>query len=212
MFSKVFVSVIVPLTILLPIGTGVVYYSKLKLYAKTIFWYLVISAVVNTIGTILGRGYHINNLPLIHLFTLIEMLLLFYFYRTILDIEKKNKWFNILVGAFVLVNFANMLFFQSIFQYNSYTRTIEAFICILLSLNYFAKLAATETKVVSQPGFFFNAGIFLYFSGAFMLFIFSNLLITKLNTANFLILWNIHAVLFFIMYIFFTIGFVLCRK
>ena len=212
MFSKIFVSIIVPLTILVPILSGVVCYRKLTAYAKTIFWYLVISAIVNTIGTFLGRVWHVNNLPLIHLFTVIEMLFLFAFYRNILNIARNNKWFNILIGAFIGINLVNILFFQSIYQYNSYTRTIEAFICILFSLNYFAKLAATETKVTVLPGFYFNTGIFLYFSGAFMLFIFSNFLISKLSTANFLILWSIQAGLFVIMYIFFTIGFILCKK
>jgi hypothetical protein len=191
---------------------GLINYRWLRPYAKTICWYLVISAIVNTIGTILGRVYHINNLPLIHIFTLLEMLLLFLFYSQVLDITKQNTWFKILVGVFILINFINILFFQSIFQYNSYTRTIEALIAILFSLNYFAKLAAIETRVARHPGFYFNAGIFLYFSGAFMLFIFSNFLIAKLNTANFLTLWNIHAGLFFLMYLFFTTGFILCRR
>lgn len=212
MFSKIFVSIIVPLTILVPILSGVFCFRKLSAYAKIIFWYLLVSAVINTIGTLLGRIYHVNNLPLIHLFTVIEMLFLFAFYRKILGIAKDNKWFNILIGAFLLINVVNILFFQSLFKFNSYTRTIEAFICILFSLNYYAKLAATETRVTMLPGFYFNTGIFLYFSGAFMLFIFSNFLITKLSMANFLILWNIQACLFFIMYILFTIGFIVCKK
>ena len=212
MFSKVFVSIIVPVTILVPILSGIFCYSKLTVYAKAIFWYLVISAVVNTIGTILGRVYHINNLPLIHLFTIIEMILLLFFYRNILHIAATNKWFILLIAGFLVINIINICFFQSIFQYNSYTHTIEAFICILFSLNYFAKLAATETKVANLPGFYFNTGIFLYFSGAFMLFIFSNVIISKLSISNFLVLFAINGGLFIIMYIFFTIGFILCKK
>ncbi len=126
-----------------------------------------------------------------------------------------NNWFYILLpAAFTILCIINALFFQSIYTYSSYTRSVEAIVLMMFALSYFAKLATgnLEKKSGRQPDFYFNAGIFLYFSGAFMLFIFSNFIAANLSKSNFLIIWNIHAALLLLMYILFSIAFLKCKK
>ncbi len=212
MFWKNFNSIITPLCILIPIIAGLIKFKVLPFNLKLIWYYLVVTALINTAATIVARVYHKNNLPLVHLFTLVEGLMLISFYRYTLDSNKKKKWYNLLQIAFVAICIINALFFQSIYTYSSYTRYTESIMCMLFALNYFAKVAALELSVVKLPNFYINAGIFLYFSGSFVLFIFSNLITYKVSLTNFLIIWNIHASLMVLMYLFFSFGFILCKK
>ncbi len=212
MFWKTFNSVLVPLFILIPIITGLYRYKTLPFKFKIICYYLLVTAVINTAATIMARVFHTNNSPITHIYTAIEMTMLVWFYKNLLEIKSSKKWYNILQIAFILICIVNAVFFQSIYTYCSYTRSLESIICMLFALNYFAKIASADTRVLKDAGFYFNTGIFLYFSGAFMLFVFSNFLVVKLSKPDFLIIWNIHACLFLLMYIFFTIGFSLNKK
>lgn len=212
MFWKTFNSIIAPLCILIPLISGLIKFKTLPFNLKIIWYYLVITALINTTATITARIYHVNNLPLIHLFTLAEGLMLILFYKYTLESGKKKKWYNFLLIAFLTICIVNALFFQSIYTYSSYTRYAESIICMLFALNYFAKIAALDLKSVKSPNFYMNSGIFLYFSGSFILFIFSNLITYKVSVTNFLIIWNIHASLVILMYLFFSFGFILCKK
>jgi hypothetical protein len=81
-------------------------------------------------------------------------------------------------------------------------------------MKYFASIASgpASAKIIAQPDFYFNAGFFLYFSGAFMLFVFSNFIITNLSLHGFLTIWTIHSSLVLLMYLLFSTAFLLCKK
>jgi hypothetical protein len=214
MNGKYFLGLIVPLSVLLPIIIGLIKFKSLSAAARIIFWYVLISAVFSGASVIIGRYWHQNNMPLVHLYTIVEIILFTWYYRTLYGTAEKSKWYIILPLVFTFLCIINAIFYQSIYTYSSYTRSVEAMICILFALNYFAKLAAgtTEGRTGQQPDFYFNAGIFLFFSGAFILFVFSNFIITNTTKHNYLIIWNIHAGFILLMYIFFSTGFVLCKK
>lgn len=210
-----FIGVIVPLSILLPFFIALVRWSHLSPGARYIFLYLLVSALINTTAAIVGKYFHQNNMPLVHVLTVLELIIFLLYYRVTLNQKKSAIFYPSLATAFVLFCIINAVFLQSIYTYSSYTRSVEAIILMLFALNYFARqasVAPAKGKVIKQPDFYFNAGIFLYFSGAFMLFIFSNFIITNLSKANFLIIWNIHGSLVLLMYLLFSAGFVLCKK
>lgn len=213
MTSKFFMSVLVPWSILLPICIGLFKIKVLPKNARIIWYYLIVSAVVNFAASFIGRTLHLNNLPLIHLYTAIEGVLFCWFYKTTFQAPKNSLLFWMLPLLFVLLCIINALFFQSIYTYSSYTRSVEAIFCILFALNYFAR-AATDNKgqkLITMPAFHFNAGIFLYFSGAFMLFVFSNFIFT-LSDSDYYIVWVIHAGFVLCMYLFFALAMLLCKK
>lgn len=209
-----FIGVIVPLSVLLPIIIALIKWRQLTAEAKCLFWYLLITAVIGFAAVIMGKFYHKNNMPLVHLLTAIEMIIFIFYYRMLPSAPKNNLFYGLLGIAFVTFCIINAFYIQGIHSYSSYTRSVEAIICMLFALNYFAGLAAdtTAARPLSSPNFYFNTGIFLYFSGAFMLFIFSNFIIVNLTKANFLIIWNIHGVLLLLMYLFFSAAFLLCKK
>lgn len=164
--NAVFMGVIVPLSILLPIFIGMYQYRLLPVYAKFVLLYLIVSGLINTTATVMAKVYHANNLPLTHLLAVMEFLILALFYGRLLYKEKATLSFQLLPLFFFVACVVNTLFFQSIFTFNSYSRSLGALIIMLLAINYFAKIAATQSnqKVTAMPSFWFNTAIFLYYS------------------------------------------------
>jgi hypothetical protein len=214
MNTKIFIAVIVPISILLPLCIGILKYRQLSGTAKLVHWYLIVSALFTGLSLLISRFYHQNSMPVTHLFTLIELGIITFFYKALFGTGKKNNFYNYIISVFAVVCVINALVFQSIYTYNSYTKSIEAIICILFAMKYFASIASgtSSAKIIARPDFYFNAGFFLYFSGAFMLFVFSNFIVTNLSLNNFLIIWTIHAALVLLMYLFFSTAFLLCKK
>jgi len=209
-----FIGVVAPLCILLPILIALMRWKSLTVQAKWILLYLLITALISFAATVIGKVFHKNNMPLVHILTAIEMILFVVYYKILLSKKRRNLLYRFLSIGFFIFCIINAFYIQGVYSYSSYSRSIEAIICILFALNYFARIAAgkTVTKWSTNPDFYFNTGIFLYFSGAFMLFIFSNFILSNLSKPDFFIIWNIHAILVLIMYLFFSIGFILCKK
>jgi hypothetical protein len=206
-------SVFVPWSICLPLCTGLIKMRLLNKSAKIIWYYLLVSALIGFGATYTGRVLHHNNLPLIHIYTALEVILFCQFYKTVLQAPSNSMFYKILPAAFVLFCVINALFFQSIFSYSSYTRSVEALICILFAMNYFARLASidSEKRISMLPEFYFNTGIFIYFSGGFMLFVFSNF-VSNLSLYQYEVIWVLYSALVLCMYLFFSIAYLLCKK
>lgn len=210
-----FIGVILPFSMLLPLFIALFRWRFLSLQAKYLFLYISVTVFFNFTVLVIGKFLHKNNMPLVHLLTAADVVILLFYYKALFKHQHKLWQYLSAAAVFIICCIINAVFFQSIYTYSSYTRSIEAIICMLFALNYFARLASdnnTPVKIVRQPDFYFNAGIFLYFSGAFMLFIFSNFIISGLSKVNFLIIWNIHGALLMLMYLLFCIGFLLCKK
>ncbi len=212
MDKNFFLGWFVPWSISVPLIVGTVRYRLLKPGDKVIYFYLVMS-VIFTIGGYILRHTVKNNLPLLHVYSYVEFFILTEFYKKIIDEKKINRVLTILQLGFLLACLLNVIFWQGPLIYNSYSRSLGALLIMLLAVNYFARLFTKPVgeKATLMPEFWFNSGIFLYFSGAFVLFIFSNFALLVSPTAN-AILWNVHAAFVLIMYILFTIGFIKCRK
>jgi hypothetical protein len=210
-----FAGVILPLSMLLPLFIAVFRWRFLTPQAKYLFLYIMVTVLINFVAIVIGVYLHKNNMALVHLLTVTDVVILLFYYKALFNHQNKIQLYLCLSAVFIIFCIINAIFFQSIYTYSSYTRSVEALICMLFALNYFARLASdigTQVKIIRQPDFYFNAGIFLYFSGAFMLFIFSNFVITGLTKSNFLIIWDIHGGLLLLMYLLFSMGFLLCKK
>ncbi len=155
--------IIVPLSILLPLIAGLIKYRQLGFAAKVVYWYLVMYAIFTGLALIIGKHYHQNNLPVGHLFTVIELGAIVFYYKILFSAGSKNRLYYGIVIFFSLLCIVNAIFFQSIYTYNSYTKSIEAIICILFAMKYFASIASgndSSKKILASPGFYFNAGFF----------------------------------------------------
>ena len=145
-----------------------------------------------------ARG--INNLPFLHLFTVLEFVFLIFFYKKAFN--RINVPFNVglLTGIFVVLAIVNAAFFENIWSFNTNLRTLESLILILVSAYFmFSLLAKSEVLYITDyPNFLASAAIMFYFSGALFLFASSRVFLENWMS-YYPAIWSIHS--------FFNIGF-----
>jgi len=205
-----FISIIVPLSILLPIIIGLIKYKSANQSARLLLYYLIISALINLSALILIQ-YRMRNLPLLHLYTIVETTFILSYFRTIFESPLIKKALLILTVLFPIICIINFGFFQSIFTFNTYTRPLEAILITFFCMLYLYKSGFTENWL-NKPVNWFNIGILIYFPVACVIFILSNYLTTSPNKAMNTMVWNLHATLVLIMYLIWARGFSLIKK
>ena len=115
------------------------------------------------------------------------------------------KW---VVVVFTLLACINSLFFQHLLQFNSYTLSLQSVIIIALSFLYWWHNEHDADKSwTAIPLNWIISGLLLYFSSAFILLTFSNVIISLSSKSISVLLWNIHATLNILMFILISIGF-----
>lgn len=208
-----YLRVIVPLAITLPLFFAFLYIRLTNKAERKILLYLIVSAITNLAAAIISGLFHENNLPLLHFFTAVEFVILSNFYKHILGEQTNEKKYLMLQLVFVAFCIFNAIAFQPLKTYNSYAKSLESIVIMLFSVKYFAKQFAETygSNIVHKPSFWFNTGIFLYFSWSLMFFVFSNLIVL-VSTKNGNFLLYMHATFVLIMYLLFATGFFKIQK
>jgi hypothetical protein len=207
-----YIAVLVPASVLLPICVAGLTYKRLERPQKAIFFYLIFAGIVDGVSSYMSV-HRIGNLWLLHVYTAVETVMLLWFYRSILVNGQVKRVIDYLMVLFPLVCAANIIWGQGMLRYNTYTRPVEALILIYMGLTCFFERsqAPVDSRLGLQKAIsWFNAGILLYFSAAFFIFIFSNYLVHGNAFSLFIIVC--HATFVLLMYVLFTIGFLQCRN
>jgi signal transduction histidine kinase len=210
----VFAGVIVPASIIIPVAVAIARWRQWKGAFTSIFLYLCFSLAANIASRIMA-GHGINNMPLLHVDTIVEMLLFGLFYVKLFRRRKQRQLIRISLALFCLFNLVNFIFIQSIYQFNTYPRPIEAILMISFSLICWWQPEAEERineRWADIPENWIISGILFYFSSAMFLFIFSNYLIHQFSKQANIFIWNLHAAMVMLMYLLFTLGFYKCEK
>ena len=200
-----YVSILVPVSVFVPLTVGFSKYKMLDIKARIVTWYLVFDGVSNLIYYLLAL-YHKNNMVVSHFFTVLELFILSMYYVKSSESTQLTRFIRFVIFAFIVAAIMNILFFQDIQSYNSYTRSVETLILIILSINNFIKLLDNSDKAskyrVSEV--YFTSAILLYFSGAFLIFTIFNLFDIAIGLE--MLLWNTHATFLLFMYLLFAVG------
>lgn len=200
----IYISVIVPGTILLPVITALVRRKYWSPPGKVVFGYLLLSGLFNVLAALLAAR-NINNLPFLHLYTVLEFLVVTGFFYAATDSSKEKQLIRVLWIAFPLLAILNIAYLNSIFLYNQIPRSVEAIIILILCIHFFMKSLSFSAAPVPFFNFATVVGLLLYFSGSLALFALSNF-ITGNRTINSLI-WNTHATFVLIMYLIITVAY-----
>src|ERR1700749_1934769 len=107
--KHVYVLLIVPATILIPLLTALFKQGYKKQGLAIIFAYLVFAGCTEIAERILG-SYDINNLPLLHFYTVAEFLFIAAFFRVVMKDPREIRVINILMAAFVVFSLIDLLF------------------------------------------------------------------------------------------------------
>ena len=207
---KMYIGIFLPFTILFPVSAATAVYRRLLSAEKTAAWYLLADGIANIVAVSLAKS-GINNMPVFHVYPVIEFLLLVLFFKQNLRGTLIDRYAWLFIAGFIFFAVVDALFIQSILHFNTYPRTLEALLLVGFALFFFYKRIdpAIAQKWSEEPSVWFVIAVLLYFSGALILFLFSGQL-TKNSQANKLA-WGIHATLLLLLYILFTVGFYRCR-
>ncbi len=157
-----------------------------------------------------------NNLPLLHLHTLGEFLLLSSFYAGLLNapslLSQHFKWITLGIATLII---CNTLFLQSIYGFNTYAKTSIQFILITYAILYFFDLSERDALEVTEKKYLrlINSAILIYYSGSLFIFMFSNYFLqNNLNLPSGLWAFNTILNLVFLSLVSFSLWQIIYRK
>lgn len=201
-----------PWLIFIPTGLIVKNKKKIPKELEPILYYLVLSVVTQIISFVFWLS-DLNNLPIVHVYTILEALILLWFYSLIFKGVISSYIFIILSISFLVFSLIDSIKLESIYTFNTFGRSIEGLFFIFLSVAWFVKgivtnenLNLTDNKGIN----YINGGFFIYFSGSIVLFSFSNS-ISELAKSLLMNIWSIHTLLLVFLYFSLTLGVLKCR-
>ena len=98
--------------------------------------FLLINITTELIIWFIGWKLKISNLPLLHLYTLLEFIILSLFYKRLLKNEFFQKYFLSFVFSISILIILNSIFFESIYSFNSNAKSLVQLILIAYSISY----------------------------------------------------------------------------
>lgn len=162
---------------------------------RRLFLFLVFNLLIEIAARYLAFT-SINNLPLLHLYTLGEFFLLSWFYKSLVNKPRifQNSYWYFVIGVSVLI-ILNSLLFQSIYEFNSVAKTVVQIIIISYAVLFFYNL--TEKRELSSKAEkslrLINSAVLIYYSGS--LFIFMCGQVSFENTDLYKVFWVFNALL-----------------
>ncbi len=205
--TKFFLGFLVPFSVLLPICMGIFHFRKFPYQLRVIVVYAIISGIANLIGSIFA-SHGVNNMPISHVFTVLEFVLCSLFYRKALNGTAVQLAVVPLICFFIVLSIVSAIYWQGIFVFNSYTRSFETITFIIYGLALYYKLLGMDMSMSKQhfSKIWINTGLVLYFSGSLFLFIFPEFLHAPPWVYD--VGWIMHASLVMLMYLLFSMAFV----
>jgi hypothetical protein len=136
----------------------------------------VLLCVLSEIPNNYLHAHKVNNLFLMHLFTVIEFVLLAWAYSFHLSQVISRKAMLAIAIAFVVFALLNSLFLQPLHTFNSYAKCLECILILSFALVYvYLLLVSDEQRLLKTlPMFWINTAVLIYFTTIFFLFLLSN--------------------------------------
>jgi hypothetical protein len=148
-----------------------------------------------------------------HLFTYGEMVVLLYFYSRLWNNRRIDRYILLTWIVFTIFFSLNTYLLQPLLVYNSISRSVEALIMLVYCIVFFYRQLSepvSEEPWYINPFLYVVMGLFLYFSGALFLFVFSEFISSSMSLYK--LGWSIHALLVVMMYVLFAVSFLQSNK
>lgn len=201
---------IIPATsIFLSIALGaftLLHWRRFDKTQRTMGRLLLFAAVIEITAYVLGRLL-IMNLPLLHLYTVVEFSIIVQLFSYQFPTLRKPpvKWS--LIGGFLLIALGNAFIWGSVFGFNDIARSLESFLICIFCLWYFYDMLRRlpERYPEKTPMFWINIGLLIYFAASLFIFIFSNYVLSEDDRLS-LLSWNVHGLLTITRNVFYAIA------
>ncbi len=190
-------------SIVLPLLLGLFLYPRLGveqrrlllLVAVYTFFELAADKDIGWIEWLIGKKD--NNLPGLHLFTIVQYVLILNIYGNFLQkiIPRWVYWAGFVL--FPIWGIINGIWFDGWYNYNPNARSVQIIVILVLVLLYFYQLLKTiELKrLESDPLFWVSCGLLIYFSGSLFIFLMSNYFLDNKNYELLESIWGMHSIL-----------------
>lgn len=162
-----------------------IYFKRLSFGIKVLGLFLMVDVLTEILADLFSRQ-HINNMPLLHVYTLLEFIALSIFYKVLF---KRwiffQKWFGYWLALIGLLLVGNSLFLEPIVGFNSNSKTLVQSIMIGYAVLYFFRSFGKEDFTQPNPLALalINSGVLIYYSGTLFVFMFSKALNEPGNAA-----------------------------
>lgn len=201
-----------PAVLFVPLFLSLWYYKHFPAALKNISYYMIVSAVTQVLSYIFWKQSK-NNFPILHVYTVVEYLLLLKFYHSILKGFLSTVVYLCLLIIIPLFFITDSLFIENIHTYNTFSRSIEALVIIFLAMCCYIKIVSDdrEDSRLQKPLKFINSAFLIYFSGSVMLFSFASSF-AKLALKLSIGIWALHTLLAVTLYTLIALGLWKYRK
>ncbi|MGY0035688.1 hypothetical protein [Pedobacter sp. NJ-S-72] len=170
--------------------------------------HILISSITEFSSTILW-SLKINNIYLLHIYTLEEFALLSWFYATIITGRSWKIFFQGCLISFSILTILNSIFLQPITVNNTYARGLESLLCMIYAIICFNKLINKSSdlpKPYHMGLLLINSGVLIYFTSSCLLFTLSNYLRRPELADARMTLWACHAFFSMVYYLLLFFG------
>ncbi len=195
------------LIIAAPFLIGVMRNRYLQKETLIIFYFILNGILFEIISRTIVRLQIKNNLPFFHIYTVIEFFIISWFYWLVFKDYFSKLLIPIVFFTFFIFSLIDSFVFHNVFTFNSYAKSLECIIIVVLSVLYLYKTfnEFQEKDPSDTPVFWINAGFLFYFSGCLFLFTFSNYILTQ-GKSMAIVTWALHAFFMILMYILIAVG------
>ncbi|MEO1449924.1 MAG: hypothetical protein AAFV07_10375, partial [Bacteroidota bacterium] len=183
--------------------------------AQRILFLLVLVGCVTEVGSYVVMLWEVwpNNLPFLHVYTIVEFILIIsIFYHGKPGWLSIEAYVGLLVGG-VSIALGNIVFFQGIWEVNSFSRSLESISLILICLLFFSYTLRKLDELNFSRSFmsWFATAILIYFVANLLLFIYSdfivgNNIVTERDQRIFQIVWSVFNLMNLVRYVLFSIA------
>ena len=183
-----------------------VYYKQLDKPLRALMPYLWLALLTNMAASVLA-SMHTNNMPLLHVYTMLELLAIAYYFRVAFSSSRAHRWLTVIMLVYPILCIINFSFIQSLYKFNTYTRPVGAIIIILVTGIYLSEQSRfNKQELITSSGRLVAYGLLIYFCSSLFQFIFSNTVSLHASKQVKTIIWTLHASFVLIMYIFFYLA------
>lgn len=167
-------------TIFIPLIAGSFYYKSLTRPMRIILYLLAVGTLSD--GIMLAMALNgVRNLYIVHVYTLIELLLIAWFYVEVITHQVVKRAIFILVPALILFAIGYAFVGRNISDFNSAPRVLESILIIGMAAWVFFEIATDEPvrNPISAGEFYINGALMFRFAASFIIFAFSNYMLQE---------------------------------
>ncbi|WP_373552329.1 hypothetical protein [Haliscomenobacter sp.] len=169
-----------------------------RLVAYLVWW----GTMIGLLAMFIGAFLHQPNLYLLHLYTIVDFMLLTLIFKPVLS----SYLSRFLLIGFPLFAAINSIFFEHLKSENVLNRSLSAFILMFYALSFFTKTLREMkiSRLERVPLFWISIGVLFYNAGSFFIFLFSHYLTPIFDL--WYVYFGIHAIFTILLYLFYTIA------